>query len=458
MEKTGGMLRYGIPFYRLPEEILESEFGAVEKLGAEVRCNTRIGKDIDILSLQKDYDALIITTGAWKPASVRTEGDDSPGVYSGIEYLKMEALCKAPDLGKKTVVVGGGNTAIDAARTALRKGSETVILYRRTEKEMPANDFEIEEARHEGIAMEFLAAPLKITPAANGLTVRCIRMKLGEPDPSGRRRPVPEEGSEFDIEASSLINAVGQAADPSAFADLGLEVTRWGTFKADQKSFMTSKPGVFTAGDSETGPDVAVRAVGNGRKAAFSVCQYLDGNEVTGPEELFNSSMGNNEDIDPSFFSRFPKNKRIKMPLISNEERSSSFKEVESGFLPAEAVKEAERCLKCGCDAAEDCRLRDYSGRYGADGSRYKGARRGVETDVSHEDIKMEFHKCISCGSCVRACAEIKGFNVFSFVNRGFVTRMRAPFGRSLVDTSCDGCGECVKVCPTAGVMSKQGR
>lgn len=193
--------------------------------------------------------------------------------------------------------------------------------------------------------------------------------------------------------------------------------------------------------------------MGNGRKTAYAVNQWLNGEEITGEPVQFNSTMGPLETIDPAMFEDIDSAPRIAMPLISDEARRTTFEEVETGFIPAQATAEANRCLECGCDAASDCKLRDYSTRYNVDQSLFAGDRRQYRLDAGHEKVKMEIHKCINCGACVRACAEVKGFEALAFVNRGFITRMTAPFGRSLVDTNCDGCGECVKVCPTAGVM-----
>ena len=451
--KSGGMLRYGIPFYRLPDSALAAEMDAVERAGVAVKYNTEIGKDIKVTELERDYDALMIAIGAQGASSMRVEGEDLEGVYSGIEYLGQVADGVYPEVGSKVVVVGGGNTAIDASRTALRSGADVTILYRRTRAEMPANDFEIEDALEEGVKIDFLNAPVGIRRENGKLFVSCIKMELGEPDASGRRRPVPVEGSEYEIEASSVISAIGQRVLPEAVAELGIEITKWGTVVTDEKTFMTTREGIFSAGDCQTGADIAVRAVGNGRKAAVSIDQYLKGEEVKGEKILFNSQMGPLDKVHESLFEGVESAERIKMPVIDNKVRVSSFDEIETGFAYEAAVKEAERCLKCGCDKIEDCRLREYATEYNADQSLFGGDRRGYTQDTSRADIKMETGKCISCGSCVRACAEIKGLDVLSFVNRGFKTRMTVPFGRSLVESSCDGCGECVKVCPTAAIM-----
>ncbi len=387
----------------------------------------------------------MIAMGAQGASSMRVEGEDLEGVYSGIEYLGQVANGVYPEVGKKVVIVGGGNTAIDASRTALRSGADVTILYRRTRAEMPANDFEIEDALEEGVKIDFLNAPVGVRRENGKLYVNCIKMELGEPDASGRRRPVPVDGSEYELEVSSVISAIGQRVLPEAVAELGIEISKWGTVVTDEQTFMTSRKGIFSAGDCQTGADMAVRAVGNARKAAVSIDQYLKGEEVKGEKVLFNSQMGALDEVPESLFEGFESEDRIKMPLINHEVRVSGFDEIEKGFDYEAAVKEAERCLKCGCDKIEDCKLREYATEYNADQSLFGGDRRGYSQDTSRTDIKMETGKCISCGSCVRACAEIKGLDVLSFVNRGFKTRMTVPFGRSLVESSCDGCGECVK-------------
>ena len=309
--KSGGMLRYGIPYYRLPDTILKDEFGAIENLGVEVRYNTAVGRDIKAKELEKDFDALLIATGAQGSSSMRIEGEKNPGIYAGIEVLGKVAEGEKVDLGTKTFIVGGGNTAIDAARTAVRLGSKAIILYRRTRAEMPASDFEIEEALAEGVDIQYLTAPVSAEKTADGLALKCIRMQLGEPDASGRRSPVPVEGSEFVENCTSIIAAIGQRVLTDCLADLGIEFTKRGTVLADPKTLMTSRPGIFAAGDCQTGADIAVRAAAAGRKAAYSINQYLAGEEVTGEPVLFNSSMGALDEVPESLFEGKKKQSRI---------------------------------------------------------------------------------------------------------------------------------------------------
>jgi formate dehydrogenase major subunit len=459
---SGGMLRYGIPYYRLPEEVLKAELGAVADLGVELCFGVTVGTDIAIKDLEQDFDALILGIGAQEATPLGIPGEELPGVWPGIGYLEAVAKRNPPELGDRVVVIGGGNTAIDCARTALREGqgrTQVSILYRRDREEMPAQDTEIAEALHEGVRIEYLTAPMEIIQEGDVLSITLTRMELTAPDASGRRNPVPIPGSAYQVQVSAVLAALGQQVLPDLARDLGLETTRRGTIKADPRTFQTGRPRIFACGDCQSGTDTAVRAVGNGRKTAYSVHQYLSGLPLTGEPVLFNSSMGPLEGLSAELFTGYTQAERVRIPVISDEERRTTDKEVETGVEPGLAVKEAARCLSCGCDAQKDCKLRRYATRYQGDQGLFEppvsGARRGYSLDESHEKIKLEEHKCINCGACVRACAEIKGLNVLTYINRGFTTRIHVPFGRSLVDTACDGCGECTKVCPTAGIMPR---
>ncbi|MDR1232066.1 MAG: FAD-dependent oxidoreductase, partial [Spirochaetaceae bacterium] len=464
---SGGMLRYGIPYYRLPDETLKTEFGAIENLGVEVQYGVEIGKDIPAKKLEADYDALIVAIGAQGASPIGVPGEDLPGVWTGIQYLGESGEGRTPPLGSDVYVVGGGNTAMDCVRSAIRGGSgltRATCLYRRGREEMPANDLEIEEAEHEGVKFEYLTAPVKIEKDGdngNRLRLTLIKMELGEPDASGRRSPKPKAGSEYTVSATAVVGAIGQRVLPELAAELGLELARNGAIVADPQTFQTKRAGVFACGDCQTGANIAVRAIGNGRKTAAAVDQYLRGEEVKGEAVLFNSQMGSLDQVSEDLFKDAKRQERITMPVISDGERKTTEKEVETGFAAAEARKEAERCLECGCDAVKNCKLREYATKYGAD-QNYFGpsseadSRRAYQTDSTHPKILLQTGKCINCAACVRACAEVKGLNVLGLVNRGFATRMLAPFGESLVGTKCDGCGECVKVCPTAGIGEKK--
>ena len=280
---AGGWLAVGIPEYRLPKDVLKAEIKVIEDLGVKIHLNTRIGKDISFEKLRQDYDALFIGCGTVLSSKLDVPGEELQGVVHGVDYLRRMNLGEKVSLGKRVAVIGGGNVAMDAVRTAVRTGSQEVfILYRRSRAEMPAAPEEIEEALEEGIRMEFLAAPVRILGENGKVTgIECIRMELGEPDASGRRRPVPVKGSEFTIACDSIVPAIGQAADLSFIPkESGIAVNKWNTFDVDPVTFATSVPGVFAGGDNVTGPATVVKAVYAGKEAAVSIGRYLSGQEI----------------------------------------------------------------------------------------------------------------------------------------------------------------------------------
>lgn len=279
LPEPGGMLRYGIPEYRLSTPILTYEINWILSHGIELRCNTKVGVDISFEQIMQVYDAVFIGVGAQTGVKMQIQGEDLEGVIDGVDFLRDINMGKKIDAKGKVIVIGGGNVAMDAARVSWREGFDEVhVLYRRTKKEMPASPWEIDAAEHEGIKFQYLVAPIEVVGENGRMTgLKCLRMELGEPDASGRRRPVPVEGSEFIVEAETLIPAVSQRPDLSFVPDGSeLNITRWNTFAVDQETFMTNVPGVFSAGDVETGPDIAIRACANGRKAADGIIRYLE--------------------------------------------------------------------------------------------------------------------------------------------------------------------------------------
>lgn len=279
LPEPGGMFRYGIPEYRLPTPTLMREINWILSHGIELRCNTRIGRDISFEQLRKEFDAIFIGIGAHAGMKLQIKGEELEGVVDGVDFLRDANMGKKINAKGKVIIIGGGNVAMDAARVSWREGFDEVhILYRRTKREMPASPWEIDAAEHEGIKIQYLVAPIEVLGENGKMTgLKCLRMQLGEPDASGRRRPVPIEGSEFVVEAQTLIPAIGQRPDLS-FVPEGsdLEITRWSTFAVDQETFATNVPGVFCAGDVETGPDIAIRACAGGRKAAAGIVAYLE--------------------------------------------------------------------------------------------------------------------------------------------------------------------------------------
>ena len=456
----GGMLRYGIPEYRLPKAVLDKEIATITRLCHKVRCNVSLGIDFTIESLKKEgYEAIFIALGAQANQKMRIEGEDLPGVISGIEFLRDVTLGKRVALGDKVAVIGGGNTAMDVARTALRLGvAEVNVVYRRSKVEMPANAEEIEQAEEEGVRFQFLTAPLK-AGARDGkvASMECIKMALGEPDSSGRRRPEPISGSEFTMEVDNIIAAIGQALDnPNLDQDSQIELTKRNYISVNEETMAASVAGVFSGGDCTSGPATAVEAIGAGRRAAQSINKYLSGQPVVPDVKPYNCSKGEMDDIDPADFADVERIARTKQAILDPEERKKSFTEIEFALSEEMALKEAARCLGCGCQAAVDCKLRELATEYQVNDAHYAGAKRHLPINENeHPLIYRDQNKCILCGRCIRICNEIEGLSVFGFVERGFETRVEPTLGMPLSETSCDSCGLCVSTCPTGALTEK---
>ncbi len=339
LPELGGMMRYGIPSYRLPREVLDSEIAEIINMGVDIKTNTKV---TDLDELQKTFDAIFIANGAQQGLKIRVEGEELEGVQDCITLLRNIALGIKPNLGEKVAVIGGGNSAIDAARTALRLGSKKVnILYRRTLTEMPANPEEVEEAEDEGVSIEFLTAPIKITKEETGLNITCIKMVLGEPDRTGRRRPVPIEGSEFTELYHSIILAIGQA--PEVPCSWGLEVEKDGTIRTNPDTLETSKKGIFAGGDVVKGPASVIEAIAHGRQGAIQIDKYLGGDgiidEVLVDKEISSCQIGRIDD--------FCRKERIQLSHLNRELRVKSFSEVQIGYKDNDSRYEGSRCLKC---------------------------------------------------------------------------------------------------------------
>ncbi|MBU1599297.1 FAD-dependent oxidoreductase [bacterium] len=429
--KPGGMLRYGIPRYRLPKEILDAEISAITALGVEIMAEKLLGKDISLSQLKEDFEAIFIGIGAQKSQRMGVDGEDVDKVISGIDFLKQVAENNPQDLGKKVLVIGGGNTSLDSARVAKRLGADVTILYRRTRLEMPASAEEIEDLEAEGIKIEFLTAPARVTD--NGL--ECLKMELGEPDSSKRRRPIPIKGSEFLIECDKIISAIGQAvAIPEGI-------------KAEKLIPVQIEPAIFSGGDCTTGPATVVEAISAGRNGALAIDGYLKGKPLEFESYSHIKEGPTKEDLLETEIK--PQYKTIK---TNPSERILSFSEVEGGIPEDLAKKESERCLSCRCEKEADCLLRKYATEYRVNPERLKGEVKRIQPDVSKPQIKLDQSKCILCGKCIIACSEIKKLSILGFVNRGFATEVKPAFAQSLILTKCDACGECAKVCPTAGI------
>lgn len=462
---AGGWLRYGIPEYRLPNDILQKEVDSVTELGAQIFYNKKLGENLSFGDLKDRYDAYILTIGSQRGTLLGAEGEDAENVFSGIDFLRnMEMTGQRYDFkGKHVAVVGGGNTAMDCCRTSLRCGAEKVyVIYRRTEAEMPANPIEIHESKLEGVEYMFLTNPVKVNKDKDGKlkSVTCIRMELGEPDASGRRRPVPVEGSEFDIELDYILAAIGQKTDVNFLDDINqhlqggqLQVNKWGDLDADRNTLQTGIPNVFAAGDGVSGPATIIEAVAQAKVAARGVHQLLSGEPLAPEPYEFISKKDHFKTQEQSdYLGRYQKQLRQEMPVLEPSKRNN-FSEVELGYENEEVAKsETTRCLECGCSEFYTCDLKKYSTEYGAKQNRYNGDFTEYKVDFSHPFVEIDSNKCILCGRCVRICREVVGANALGFVERGFDTYIAPSLGNSLTDTSCESCGLCISTCPTAAI------
>jgi len=456
-DRPGGMIRWGIPAFRLPREVIDDEVAVLEKMGVEIRYRTAIGRDIQFGDLVKRHDALFLGIGAQRASRLGCEGEDLPEVLSALDFLHDASAGTRSTIGRRVMVVGGGNTAIDASRTSLRLGAEKVfILYRRSRQEMPAFDYEVHEAEEEGVEIQILSAPVKVEKAGGHLRVLCIRMELGEPDASGRRRPVPLKGSEYAIEVENVVAAIGQGVDASCLGPDGPRLTRWGTPEVSMRTMQTSIPTVFSGGDAVLGPDIAVRAAAHGRLAAVSIDQLLRGQPVTGDPAVYNATMGSWKEMPRDVFEHVDPKDRAKMGLITMEERRTSFSEVESGLSREAGIEEAGRCLACGCRSVNDCKIRKLTEEYGVDPRRFEGAHRDYTVDDSHPDVLLEPGKCILCGICVRLCDEVLHTPALGFVKRGFDSRIAPPLRKTLAQVHFDGIMKLVDACPTGALTLKR--
>jgi formate dehydrogenase major subunit len=447
--EPGGMLRYGIPEFRLPRQVLDQEIAAIRALGGEFRMGQRMGRDFTLAGLRANYDAVFLGIGAQGSRGLGCPGEDL--AMSAVEFLGSVANGHAPDVGRDVVVFGGGNSAMDAARTAVRLGAARVrVLYRRTQREMPCLMSEVDAALAEGVVLEPLVAPVHLAREDRGsFRLTCQRMVLGPPDASGRARPVPQSHSEFTLEAHCVISAIGQTVETGIFDGSGLALSAHG-IAADPLTLATNLDGVFAGGDGVTGADVAVRAVAAGKLAAMSIDQYLDGRPVQGHPEMINVLMGTLSEAElAELFREIEHTPRAPAPERAPDERVRTFEEVEPGLPLDAALTESRRCLQCGCWKSATCRLRQFGTEYGADPLRFAGDRRRFHRDASHAEIVFEPGKCILCGACVTATADAGEPLGLSFVGRGFEATVGVSLGGTLAEGLCAAARRAADVCPT---------
>ena len=359
LPKAGGMLRYGIPVYRLPREILDAEIQRIVDLGVELKCNTKIGKDVSFDEIRKEYDAIYVAIGAHQGKNMGIPGEDGPGVWTGTEFLNHANSGKKVDIGSNVVVIGGGDTAIDAARVSKRliadsaamaskMGAKVTLLYRRTRAEMPAIEREIEEAIEEEILIEYLAAPIELIRDDDGALKAMVvqRMELGEPDASGRRRPVPIEGDTYELAVETMITAVSQKPDLAAMKSSELGD---GWLNGDDWGF-TGIDGIWTGGDN-INLGIATTSIGQARMAADAIHAKLRGKQ---PEKVNAGEMIRSDKLKLDWYKPIDRTQRqVKSP---EDRLANPFDEVDLGVTPEDALIESDRCFSCGkCFSCENC-------------------------------------------------------------------------------------------------------
>ncbi len=468
LPEPGGMLVAGIPEFRLPRDILRHEIEAIKQLGVQIKTNTKIAGEQAIDGLfDSGYSAVFIATGAHKDVKLGIPGEDKfKGVLDAITFLRSFDFGKPVKLGKKVAVIGGGNSAIDAARSAVRLGVKDVtILYRRSRKEMPAGEIEILDAEEEGIEMQFLAAPVQIEGKSGRVTgVLCNRMRLGKPDDSGRRRPAAIPGETFLHPADTVIVAVSQQPDLTFIEkNQGFEFSKWQTFTVDEETLATPRQGVFAGGDAVTGPNTVIDAIAAGHLASQSIDRYLR------QEPLVQETDSDKWELElKSDLKLHKKQHRTDPPRLEGSHRIKDFREVELCFTEHEAMAEARRCLRCGpCHECAVCtpecskqvailscpghtgeallRLPDssYLKRYPLVGTLHLNGGEPQEAHIQHMTSYVREELCRGCGECVSLC---------EYGAPVLIPRANGVFVSNIHPSICKGCGTCVTACPSGAI------
>jgi formate dehydrogenase major subunit len=477
----GGMLRYGIPQYRLPKvEVLEAEYESVTRLGGKIVCNAALGKDFGLDDLQNQgFDAVLVAIGCYDTNKLGVPGEDAAEVLDGLEYLRTATLgLPYPGhAGKRVVVVGGGFTSMDCSRTSVRQGAaEVTLVYRRDMKDMPAAN-EVHEAIEEGVQTIFQAGPTRVVTddAGNVTGVEFIRMRPGEPDASGRRRPEPAPGTEFVVPCDRVLLAIGQGPELDWIGpgSEGPQATRNKRLKADAVTFLTDRPGVFGTGDVRVGAATVVQAIAEGRRAAYAVDAFLKGQDLAGIKTRQQLAEPQPEFLSIVPFTSEIKEPRYRLKAMPAAVRNDSYLEYEIPYTRGEAVAESTRCLQCTCEAIGFCDLRRLGIEYGTtlktlepqyhQGAGYRSVTENRFTGINHDYIRDDSHafilrepsRCIDCGRCANVCAEVVGAACYDFMRIGFDTLVTTPLDMSLNDTPCVSCGRCAETCPTGALMPK---
>jgi formate dehydrogenase major subunit len=452
MPEFGGMLKYGIPLYRLPKDILNQEIDLIRQMGVKLIPNIKIGRDITLEHIRNTFDAVYVSIGAWNSAFMRCEGSDANNIIGGIEFLNKFAINEAIRTGNRIAVIGGGNTAMDACRTSIRLGAKEVYaIYRRTKEDMPAVTIEIEEAEEEGVTFKFLLNPIEFIKDEEGNVkkIRLQKMVQGEADASGRCSVIPTDEEEI-LEVDSVIMSIGQRLAGEGFEKIALNER--GNIAVQEENFRTNLDGVFAGGDAiGTGAGIAIQAIADGKNAAKSITEYLRGASF-----MYKLPVTVKKDNLPlDYFSDIAVHHRVKMEHEKPELRMHNYEEVVYGFSEGNAIEEAGRCLECGCMDVNECKLFEYANDYDAQPQRLAGEIVENEIDEMHPYFMRDPNKCILCGMCVRVCDEVMGHGILGFAHRGFEAVVKPAFNKTFQETACISCGQCVDICPTGALQER---
>ena len=457
-----GLVRFGVaPDHQSLKAVSKRYDQTADSAGVDFIGNVDVGRDVSIAELLEHYDAVVLAIGAPNDRKLGIPGEDLPGVIEAINYLGQNAKGDPVPVGQgsRVVVMGGGFTTFDCARTSRRLGAEVTVVYRRSRKEMGAHYSEVDDAEHEGIKLEFYAAPVKIVEK-NGRVggVEFQRMALGEPDASGRRRPVPVEGSNFTIDCDTVIPAIGQIPVLDWIdRDTGVRRSKRETIITNG-ALMTDRPGVFAGGDAQMGTRTVIECVAQGKLAAKAMDRYLAGDDMARVAEEIAEEEKVPELIDIVPYK--PEEPQVRMPMLPFPEREQSFQVIENGYTKDLAEKEAARCLQCVCPDVGRCHLQRLSVEHGLTENKFHRAEpidyHDYEYDFSHDFILRDLNKCINCTQCVRICRDVIGANCYGLMGGGYDSIVTTPWNVSLSYTDCVSCGACAETCPTGALMMRE--
>ncbi len=458
--KLGGMLRYGFPEFKIPKAVLDYEINTLLQLGINVELGQKWGVDYTLQDLKdQGFDAILIAIGNPVDKPLGIPGESLPGVMGASEFLKKTTTGEDVDYGKRAAVLGGNNIAVETARALIRSGvDEVTIIYPRPKEEMPAHQRNIEDAEREGVKFLDMASPVEIAAKDSGLVIELIRQQLGEPDKRGKRNPVEIPGSNTHLQVNTVIYSMGKMATKDGFTGGSLEeslaLSPAGNINANPRTFLTNLDGIYAAGDATSGPRSVIQAVVGARRSAENIHAQMMGVEKEAGESRFNFSRGKSfKDVDPQTFTGVSSAQREKMPQRQAQEVARDFAEVKLGFSKEMAVKEAERCLSCGCTAFDRCDLKKLSIENDINLNKTgMGKKPLYEKDTSHPAIVVDLNKCIFCQRCLNSCE----YEALELSASGFDEKGRAESITLLFNEKCVSCGKCVDNCSTGALNKKE--